>query len=126
MSNEQRQVIVSNELDFFEDFEKTHGATLESETVTYGNEWDLYSASMSETSARAKRAVEKLRSAELLAALVSLKYPAFMKNHTRGARPGVQRPRALLGAQLDGRRPDLASAARGLAGAGGHRRSSTT
>ncbi len=81
-SNEQRQVIVSNEQDFFEDFEKTHGATLDSQTVTYGNEWDLYSASMSETSARAKRAVEKLRSAELLAAMVSLKYPAFMKNHT--------------------------------------------
>lgn len=81
-SNEKRQVIVSNEQDFFEDFEKTHGATLESQSVTFGNEWDLYSASMSETSARAKRAVEKLRSAELLAALVSLKYPDFMKRHT--------------------------------------------
>ncbi|NQW99637.1 glycoside hydrolase [bacterium] len=80
-SNPQRQVIVSNELDFFEDFNKTHGANLESETVTYGNEWDLYSASMSETSARAKRAVEKLRPAEFLAAMVSLKYPAFMNNH---------------------------------------------
>lgn len=80
-TNETRQVIVSNELDFFEDFEKTHGADLESETVTYGNEWDLYSASMSETSARAKRAVEKLRSAELLAAYVALKYPRFMANH---------------------------------------------
>ncbi|MFZ4766375.1 MAG: hypothetical protein ACOYMN_15600 [Roseimicrobium sp.] len=81
-SNEKRQVIVSNEQDFFEDFEKTHGATLDSQSVTYGNEWDLYSASMSETSARAKRAVEKLRSAELLAALVSLKFPDFMKRHT--------------------------------------------
>ena len=80
-SNAQRQVIVSNELDFFEDFEKTHGAALGSHSVTYGNEWDLYSASMSETSARAKRAVEKLRGAELLAALVSLKHPDFMKAH---------------------------------------------
>jgi len=80
-SNATRQVIVSNEIDFFEDFEKTHGANLRSETVTHGNEWDLYSASMSETSARAKRAVEKLRSAELLAAMVSMKYPAFMHNH---------------------------------------------
>jgi alpha-mannosidase len=76
-----RQVIVSNELDYFADFEKTHGATLPAETVTYGNEWDLYSASMSETSARAKRAVEKLRSAELLATLVSLHYPDFMRRH---------------------------------------------
>ncbi len=81
-SNERRQVIVSNEQDFFEDFEKEHGASLDTNTVTYGNEWDLYSASMSETSARAKRAVEKLRSAELLAAMVSLKYPAFMQRHT--------------------------------------------
>ena len=81
-SNEQRQVIVSNEQDFFEDFEKTHGATLDSKTVTFGNEWDLYSASMSETSARVKRAVEKLRAAELLAALVSMKYPPFMRLHT--------------------------------------------
>jgi alpha-mannosidase len=81
-SNERRQVIVSNEQDFFADFEKTYGAALDSQSVTYGNEWDLYSASMSETSARAKRAVENLRSAELLAAVVSLKYPDFMKRHT--------------------------------------------
>lgn len=81
-SNERRQVIVSNEQDFFEDFEKEHGASLDTNTVTYGNEWDLYPASMSETSARAKRAVEKLRSAELLATMVSLKYPAFMQRHS--------------------------------------------
>ena len=81
MTTPARQVISSNQLDYFEDFEKTHGASLESQSVTYGNEWDLYSASMSETSARVKRAVEKLRPAELLAAMVSLKYPGFMKNH---------------------------------------------
>lgn len=80
-SNERRQVIVSNETDFFEDFERTHGASLDAQSVTYGNEWDLYSASMSETSARAKRAVERLRAAELLASLVSLKYPDFMRRH---------------------------------------------
>ena len=80
-SNDRRKIIVSNEKDFFEDFEKHYGTSLDSQSVTYGNEWDLYSASMSETSARAKRAVEKLRAAELLAALVSLKYPRFMTNH---------------------------------------------
>ncbi len=84
-TTDDRQVIVSNELDFFEAFEKKYGDTLESENVTYGNEWDLYSASMSETSAQVKRAVEKLRTAELLATLVSRKYPAFMNNHI-GAR----------------------------------------
>lgn len=76
-----RQVVVSNSLDYFADFERTHAVTLPSKTVTYGNEWDLYSASMSETSARAKRAVEKLRAAELLATLVGLKYPDFMTRH---------------------------------------------
>ena len=77
-STAERQVIVSNEHDFFADFEKTHGATLPSESVTFGNEWDLYSASMSETSARVKRSVEKLRAAELMAALVSLQRPTFL------------------------------------------------
>jgi alpha-mannosidase len=81
LSTPERKVIVSNEQDFFEDFETTHGPSLNSVAVTYGNEWDLYSASMSETSARVKRAVENLRSAELLASLVSLKYPPFMTDH---------------------------------------------
>ncbi|HWI56060.1 MAG TPA: glycoside hydrolase, partial [Bacillota bacterium] len=78
-SNEKRQVFVSNESDFFEDFEKTHGAGLPAENATYGNEWDLYSASMAETSARVRRAVEKLRAAELMAALVGLKQPTFLR-----------------------------------------------
>ena len=77
MTTPRRQVIVSNEVDFFKDFESRYGDTLSSRRVTSGNEWDLYSASMSETSARVKRSVEKLRSAELLATLVSLKYPDF-------------------------------------------------
>src|SRR5207245_2433893 len=80
LSNDRRQVIVSNELDFFRDFEKNYASSLPGKAVTYGNEWDLYSASMSETSARVKRAVEKLRSAEMLASLVMLKYPGFMRN----------------------------------------------
>ncbi|MEI7732321.1 MAG: glycoside hydrolase [Verrucomicrobiota bacterium] len=78
-SNDKRQIFVSNEADFFEDFEKTHGSTLPTETVTFGNEWDLYSASMAETSARVKRSVEKLRAAELMATLVSLAKPSFLR-----------------------------------------------
>lgn len=78
-SNNKRQVDVSNVNDFFEDFEKTHGAALPVENVTYGNEWDLYSASMVETSARVRRSVKKLRAAELMAALVSLRKPAFLR-----------------------------------------------
>ena len=78
-SNDKRQVIVSNVNDFFEDFETTYGTTLPTESVTHGNEWDLYSASMVETSARVRRSVEKLRAAELMATLVSLKKPGFLR-----------------------------------------------
>jgi alpha-mannosidase len=75
----ERQVIVSNQEDFFQDFEAHHGHQLPSQCVSYGNEWDLYSASMVETSARVRRAVEKLRAAEALASLVALQSPAFLK-----------------------------------------------
>lgn len=78
LTNANRQVIVSNQLDFFQDLETNHGAELETFAASYGNEWELYSASMSEVSARVKRAVEKLRSADALATLVSLKRPGFM------------------------------------------------
>ncbi len=72
-----REVIVSNEEDFFRDFEAHYGATLPRSGAAYGNEWDLYSASMTEVSASVRRATEKLRSAEALETLVSLKQPDF-------------------------------------------------
>lgn len=78
-SNDKRQVIVSNVNDFFEDFETTYGTTLSTESVTHGNEWELYSASMVETAARVRRSVEKQRAAELMATLVSLKQPGFLR-----------------------------------------------
>ena len=80
-----RQVIVSNEQDFFEDFEATYGSQLAIQSLSFGNEWDLYCAAMAETSARVKRAVEKLRAAEALATLVSLHDQTFM-NGREGAR----------------------------------------
>jgi alpha-mannosidase len=80
-SDDERKIIVSNEMDFFVDFESHYGDDLESQSLTFGNEWDLYSASLSETSAQVKRSVEKLRAAELLASMVSLKEPDFMKRH---------------------------------------------
>lgn len=66
-----RKVRVSVLEDFFEDIE-TNYPKLPSESVTYGNEWDLYSASMNETTAKMRRAAEKLRGAEALAAITSL------------------------------------------------------
>lgn len=80
-SDSTRQVIVSNEEDFFADFEAVYGASLPADSETTGNEWDLYSASMAETSARVRRAVEKLRAAEAMATLVALANPSFTESY---------------------------------------------
>ena len=77
-ANASRRVIVSNEQDFFQDFETNYGAGLPTETRTYGNEWELACATMQEVTAGVRRSVEKLRSAEALASLVSLSQPNFM------------------------------------------------
>ena len=77
-TNASREVIVSNMVDFFEDFEATFGTSLPSVSASFGNEWELYGVSMAEVSARVKRTVEKLRGAEALATLVSCKDPSFM------------------------------------------------
>ncbi|MEO8606382.1 MAG: glycoside hydrolase [Chloroflexota bacterium] len=77
-TNGSRMVHVSNEQDFFEHFESTYGAGLPNVSVTYGNEWELYQASLVEVTASVKRSTEKLRGAEGLATLVSLKNGAFM------------------------------------------------
>jgi alpha-mannosidase len=73
-----RKVVVSNETDFFEEFERNHGRQLPEYAASFGNEWDLYSASMAEVSARVRRAVESLRAAEAMAVLVGLRQPSFL------------------------------------------------
>lgn len=77
-SNANRRIIVSNQIDFFQDFEANYGAGLETFAASYGNEWDALIASMAEVSAKVKRSTEKLRSAEAMATLVSLNDPSFM------------------------------------------------
>lgn len=79
-SNANRQVIVSNQLDFFQDFETNYGANLPTYSASFGNEWEIYVSSMAEVSARVKRATEKLRGAEAIATLVSLNNPSFMNS----------------------------------------------
>jgi alpha-mannosidase len=74
----QRTVRNSNEVDFYRDFEATYGAELPSYAAAFGNEWDLYPASMAEVSARVKRSIEKLRTAEAMAVLASLSDSKFM------------------------------------------------
>ncbi len=79
-TNANRQIIVSNQEDFFRDFEANYGANVQPHTASYGNEWDVLCASMAEVSASVKRAVEKLRGAEAIQTLVSLKNPSFMRD----------------------------------------------
>ena len=71
-TTDDQQVIVSNEEDFFREFEKHYGPRLSSESLAYGNEWDLYCVSMAEQTSRVRRAVEKLRTAEALATIASI------------------------------------------------------
>lgn len=89
-SNANRQIIVSNQLDFFQDFEANYGSNLQTFAASYGNEWELLVASLAEVSARVKRATEKLRTAEALATLVSVNNPTFMNSRT------AQRDKAML------------------------------
>jgi alpha-mannosidase len=72
LSDTTRRVIVSNELDFFEDFEATHGAEVGAYGASFGNEWDLLTASMGAVTSSVKRAVERLRAAEALATVAEL------------------------------------------------------
>lgn len=81
-TNLSRQIIVSNEIDFFKEFEAKYGNDLPSESVSHGNEWDTYCASMAEVSARVKRAVEKLRCAEAMSSIVSLQDSTFASELT--------------------------------------------
>lgn len=77
-SDSAYQVIVSNEIDFFKEFEKQYGAALPTETISYGStEWGNSFASLAEVSASMKRAVEKLRTAEAVYTMVALKDKTF-------------------------------------------------
>ena len=85
-SSDTRRVIVSNEIDFFRDFEaNAPSASVPDYSASFGNEWDLYPATMAEVTASVKRSVEDLRSAEALATLVSLADPEFMASRLEAA-----------------------------------------
>ena len=74
------KLFLSNELDFFKDFEQTYGKTLPSETAAFGNEWDLLPASMMSVMGEIRRKMEQLRSAEAMAAVVANQNPAAFEN----------------------------------------------
>ncbi len=77
-SDASRRVIVSNLTDFFEDFLSLYSGAIPTFAGGFGNEWDLYTASMGEVTAGFKRHVERLRTAEALATVASLHDPGFM------------------------------------------------
>ena len=79
-SNPSRRVIVGAITDFFDDFTATYPpATLPAVSLSFGNEWDAYSCTMAEQTARIRRATELLRPAESLAVLASRIDPGFMQ-----------------------------------------------
>jgi alpha-mannosidase len=78
LGDDTTRVISSNELDFFLDFESRYGGDLPSYGKSFGNEWELNTASMAEVTAQVKRSVEKLRTAEALASIATLFDSTFM------------------------------------------------
>jgi alpha-mannosidase len=62
---------LSNQVDFFRHFESLYGDSIPEVRVSHGNEWDLNPASLAEVSAQLRRSMEKLRTAEAMAALVT-------------------------------------------------------
>ncbi len=78
VSNANLQAYVSNEHDFFEHFLNTYNiGSLPVETLTYGNDWDVDCEALAAVTGKVRRSVEKLRSAEALASVVSLADPGF-------------------------------------------------
>lgn len=77
-SDPSTRVIVSNELDFFRDMEASYGNNLPEFGNAFGNEWELLAASLAEPTAQVKRSIEKLRTSEALATVVSLNDTSFM------------------------------------------------
>lgn len=65
------KLYLSNQVDFFKHFENIYGSRLPEVSLSYGNEWDLNLATLAEVSGRLRRSMEKLRTAEALAAFVS-------------------------------------------------------
>jgi alpha-mannosidase len=78
LTNSTRRVIVSNEIDFFEDFLFHYSDSIPTFSGSFGNEWDLYTSSMARVTADFRNGVERLRTAEALATIASLYDSTFM------------------------------------------------
>ena len=78
LSNTDLRVIVSNEIDFFEDFLSHYSGAIPTFSGSFGNEWDLYTASMAAVTADFRNGIERLRTAEALATVSSIYDTTFM------------------------------------------------
>ncbi|KAA3620720.1 MAG: T9SS C-terminal target domain-containing protein [Bacteroidetes bacterium] len=77
-TDENNQIYVSNEVDFFEHFENEYDENeIPVESLSYGNEWDLNCATLAPVTAKMRNSIELLRTAEALASIISLKEPGF-------------------------------------------------
>jgi alpha-mannosidase len=63
------QVVVSNGVDYFQELEG-HVSQLSTLRGGWGNDWDLWPAALAERTAQTRRAIERLRTAEALSAIV--------------------------------------------------------
>ena len=70
--------IVSNGIDFFQALEAA-GVPSQLNTLRggWGNDWDMWPASLAERTSRTRRALERLRTAEALAVWAELHQPGF-------------------------------------------------
>jgi alpha-mannosidase len=64
------QVILSNGIDYFQELEG-HVDQLSTQRGGWGNDWDLWVAALSERTGQVRRALEQLRTAEALSAVVT-------------------------------------------------------
>ena len=76
-TNATQQVIVSNEIDFFEKFVSEYLTSIPTQSVSFGNDWDLLVATMAKVSGDVKYSSARLRTAEAMATLVALKDTSF-------------------------------------------------
>jgi alpha-mannosidase len=82
--------VVSNGIDFFEALENA-GVVPDLPVLRggWGNDWDMWPASLAERTARVRRALERLRTAELLAVHAQLQDPAFWAPVRRDIEDGL-------------------------------------
>ena len=72
------RALVSNGIDFFRALEASgEAATLDTLRGGWGNDWDMWAASLAERTSRVRRALERLRTAEALAVFAELHAPGF-------------------------------------------------